>query len=298
VTHDHTRSSPFGRIAYVNGRYVPHAEACVHIEDRGLQFADSVYEVCAVLDGHLIDEEGHTARLGRSLNELQMPMPMGAAAIGIVMREVVRRNRLRNGLIYLQVTRGAYRRDHVIPANPKLSLMMTARSMDVAAVEKRRSEGIAVVTLPDLRWGRCDIKTTGLLPNTLAKSEARKRGAFEAWLVDGNSMVTEGTSANAWIVTDHGVLVTRNLSHNILAGVTRAGVLTALKSATGIPMEERSFSVDEALGAKEAFITSASGGVIPVVSIDGKLLGDGKPGAIARKVHDLYSRLSQATAHA
>ncbi len=292
---NHHRPAPSGRIAYLNGRYLPHAEACVHIEDRGLQFADAVYEVCAVLDGKLIDEEGHTARLGRSLNELQMPMPMPPSALGIVMREVVRRNRLRNGLVYLQVTRGAYRRDHVIPGNPKLSLMMTARSMDVAAVEKRRSEGIAVVTMPDLRWGRCDIKTTGLLPNALAKSEARKRGAFEAWLVDDDLMITEGTSANAWIVTRDGVLVTRNLSQNILAGVTRAGVLTALKSATGIPFEERAFSVDEALAAKEAFITSASGGVIPVVSIDGKRLGDGKPGAIARKVHELYSRLTGTT---
>ena len=298
MTRDHMHLAPNGRIAYVNGRYLPHAEACVHIEDRGLQFADAVYEVCAVLDGRLIDEEGHTARLGRSLHALHMPMPMQPAALGIVMREVVRRNRLRNGLIYLQVTRGAYRRDHVIPANPKLSLMMTARSMDVAAVEKRRSEGIAVVTLPDLRWGRCDIKTTGLLPNTLAKSEGRKRGAFEAWLVDGDFMITEGTSANAWIVTREGVLVTRNLSQNILAGVTRAGVLTALKSATGIPFEERPFSVNEALTAKEAFITSASGGVIPVVSIDGKLLGDGKPGLISRKVHQLYSQLTLATASA
>lgn len=298
MSHDHVRSSPSGRIAYINGRYVPHAQASVHIEDRGLQFADAVYEVCAVLDGHLIDEQGHATRLGRSLNELQMPMPMPVSALGIVMRELVRRNRLRNGLVYLQVTRGAYRRDHVIPANPKLSLMMTARSMDVAAVEKRRSVGIAVVTLPDLRWGRCDIKTTGLLPNTLAKSEARKRGAFEAWLVDGDSMITEGTSANAWIVTRDGVLVTRNLSHNILAGVTRAGVLTALKSATGIPLEERSFGVDEALNAKEAFITSASGGVIPVVSIDGRPLGDGKPGPVTRKLHELYSRLTVATAAA
>ena len=295
---NHRHSPPSGRIAYVNGRYIPHAEACVHIEDRGLQFADAVYEVCAVVDGHLIDEQGHTERLGRSLNALQMPMPMQPSALGVVMRELVRRNRLRNGLIYLQVTRGAYRRDHVIPANPKLSLMMTARSMDVAAVERRRSEGIAVVTLPDLRWGRCDIKTTGLLPNTLAKSEARKRGAFEAWLIDGDFMITEGTSANAWIVTREGVLVTRNLSHNILAGVTRAGVLTALKSATGIPLEERPFSVDEALTAKEAFVTSASGGVIPVVSIDGKPLGDGKPGAVARKVHELYSRLTGTSATA
>lgn len=291
----HRRSAPSGRIAYVDGRYLPHAQSCIHIEDRGLQFADSVYEVCAVIDGQLIDEEGHTERLGRSLNSLQMPMPMKPAALAIIMRELVRRNRLRNGLIYLQVTRGVYRRDHVIPANPRLSVIMTARTMDAAAVEKRRSEGIAVVTQPDLRWGRCDIKTTGLLPNTLAKSEARKRGAFEAWLVDRDGMVTEGTSSNAWIVTRDGVLVTRDLSHNILAGVTRAGVLTALTSSTGISVQERPFSVNESLTAKEAFMTSASGGVIPIVSIDGKSLGNGKPGPVARKVHELYSRLTAVT---
>jgi D-alanine transaminase len=249
-----------------------------------------VYEVCAVLNGRLIDEDGHTARLGRSLAALNMPMPMGAASIGIVMRELVRRNRLKNGLLYLQATRGAYRRDHVVPGSPRLSLIMTARTFDVAAVERRRAEGVAVLTLPDLRWGRCDIKTTGLLANVLAKTEARKRGAFEAWLVDSDFMITEGTSTNAWIVTGEGVLVTRHLSHSILAGVTRAGVLASLASETGIRVEERPFSVDEALSAQEAFVTSASGGVIPVVSIDGRKVGNGKPGPVAGKVHSLYTR--------
>lgn len=289
---DHRHRSPPGRVAYVNGRYLPHANACVHIEDRGLQFADSVYEVCAVLDGKLIDEEGHSARLGRSLAALNMPMPMNASALGIVMRELVRRNRVHNGLVYLQVTRGAYRRDHLMPQNPRLSLMITARGIDVAAVEMRRAQGIAVITLPDLRWGRCDIKTTGLLANAMAKTEARKRGAFEAWLVDRDGMITEGSSTNAWIVSSDGVLLTRHLSRNILAGVTRAGVLTALKSETGIRFEERSFSVEQALAAREAFITSASGGVLPVVSIDGKKIGTGVPGKVAQKVHRLYSRLA------
>jgi D-alanine transaminase len=268
------------------------------MDDRGLQFADSVYEVCAVLDGRLIDEQRHTERLGRSVGALNMPMPMGADSLGIVMRELVRRNRLRNGLLYLQVTRGAYRRDHVIPEHSRSSLLMTARSIDVAAVEKRRSEGITVLILPDLRWGRCDIKTTGLLANVLAKSEARKRGAFEAWLVDDDSMITEGTSSNAWIVTSDGILVTRHLSPNILAGVTRAGVLAALKVETGIKLEERPFSVEEALNAREAFITSASGGVIPVVSIEGRKLGTGKPGPVARQLHRLYSHLAGITATA
>jgi D-alanine transaminase len=298
VKHEHWRRPPSGRVAYVNGRYLPHAQASVHIEDRGLQFADSIYEVCAVLDGRLIDEQGHTERLGRSVAALNIPPPMTAAALGIVMRELIRRNRLRNGLLYLQVSRGAYRRDHAIPDNPKVSLLMTARSFDVAAVEKRRSEGIAVMTLPDLRWGRCDIKTTGLLANALAKTEARKHGAFEAWLVDTDLMITEGTSSNAWIVNSEGVLVTRHLSRNILAGVTRAGVLAALSSESGIRVEERPFSVNEALTAREAFITSASGGVVPVVSIDGKLIGNGRPGPVARLVHMLYSHLAGTSAAA
>ena len=292
MTRDHRHPVPSGRVAYVNGRYLPHRQASVHIEDRGLQFADSVYEVCAVLDGRLIDEDGHSDRLGRSLASLSMPMPMNPAALGLVMREMVRRNRLRNGLLYLQVTRGAYRRDHVMPENPKLTLLMTARPIDVAAVERRRSEGIAVVTMRDLRWGRCDIKTTGLLANALAKTEARKRGAFEVWLVDSNSMVTEGSSSNAWIVTDRDALVTRHLSNVILAGVTRAGVFAALKSEGGIEVQERPFSLDEALSAREAFMTSASGGVLPIISIDGHVLGDGKPGPITRRIHMLYSRLA------
>jgi D-alanine transaminase len=221
-----------------------------------------------------------------------MPMPMNASALGIVMRELVRRNRLRNGLLYLQVTRGAYRRDHVMPQNPRLSLMMTARGIDIAAVEKRRSDGIAVVTMPDFRWGRCDIKTTGLLANAMAKTEARKRGAFEAWFVDRDGMITEGSSTNGWIVGSDGVLLTRHLSENILAGVTRAGVLAALSSETGLRVEERPFSVQQALAAQEAFITSASGGVLPVVSIDGKKIGNGRPGPITQKVHRAYSRLS------
>ena len=295
MTRDDRHLAPSGRVAYVNGRYVMHRQASVHIEDRGLQFADSVYEVCAVLDGRLIDEAGHSERLGRSLASLDMPMPLGPAALGIVMREMVRRNHLRNGLLYLQVTRGAYRRDHVMPENPKLTLLMTARPTDTAAVERRRSQGIPVVTTPDLRWGRCDIKTTGLLANAMAKTEARRRGAFEAWLVDANSMVTEGSSSNAWIVTDKGVLVTRDLSNAILAGVTRAGVLSALKSESGIELQERAFSVDEAYAAREAFMTSASGGVVPIVSIDQHILGDGKPGPVTRGIHALYSSLATSS---
>ena len=290
----HTR--PQGRIAYVDGRYLPHAGAAVHIEDRGLQFADAVYEVCSVNDGLLLDEEGHLDRLERSLRELSIPMPMGRGALMVVMREVMRRNRLKDGLIYLQVTRGAYRRDHAIPPLAKPSLIITARSIDPKGYDKRRAEGISVVTLKDIRWGRCDIKTTGLLPNVLAKTEARKGGAYEAWLVDAQGFVTEGASTNAWIVTKNDVLVTRDLKANILAGVTRKGVLAALSHHGINAIEERAFTLKEASDASEAFITSASGGVIPVVRIDGHAVGAGRPGPMAARIHSLYREMSLAEA--
>jgi D-alanine transaminase len=290
------QKTPTGRIAYVDGRYLSHTRAAVHIEDRGLQFADSVYEVCSVNDGLLLDEEGHLDRLERSLRELAIPMPMGRGALRVVMREVMRRNRLKDGLLYLQVTRGAYRRDHAIPPFSKPSLIITARSLDPKTYDKRRGEGISVVTMRDIRWGRCDIKTTGLLPNVLAKTQARKGGAYEAWLVDEKGFVTEGASTNAWIVTKNDVLVTRELTANILAGVTRKGVLAALSRHGINAIEERAFTVKEASDASEAFITSASGGVIPVVRIDGHTIGGGKPGPMASRIHSLYREMSLAEA--
>src|SRR5882672_1780892 len=294
----HARPAPAGRIAYVDGRYLPHGSASVHIEDRGLQFADSIYEVCAVLQARLMDEEGHLDRLERSLAALDMKVPLARAPLRIVMREMIRRNRMRDGLLYLQVTRGAHRRDHPFPKSYRSTLIMTARSVNMAAVEKRRTEGTAVVTLPDIRWGRCDIKVTGLLPNVMAKTEARKRGAFEAWLVDRDGFITEGSSTNAWIVTGEGVLVTRKLSKNILAGVTRLGVLAALAREGFNAIEERAFTVEEAYAAREAFMTSASGGVIPVVSIDGQIIGDGSPGTATKRIHALYSQFARAAAGA
>jgi D-alanine transaminase len=281
--------NPGGRIAYVDGRYLPHAKAVVHIEDRGLQFADSVYEVCAVQGGRLMDEAGHLARLERSLSALAMAMPMAPAPLKLVLREMLRRNRLQDGILYLQVTRGSHRRDHPIPAGTSSTLVMTARPLNMAAIEKRRAEGVAVVTTADLRWGRCDIKSTSLLPNILAKTEARRRQAFEAWLVDRDGFVTEGTSTNAWIVTAEGVLVTRELSRGILAGVTRETVFAALGAQGFNAVEERAFRPDEAYEAREAFVTSASGGVIPVVSIDGRAIGDARPGPLTLRVHALYS---------
>ena len=225
-------------------------------------------------------------------------MPMGRGALKVVMREVIRRNRLKDGLIYLQVTRGACRRDHAIPPFAKPSLIITARSIDPKSYDKRRAEGISVVTLKDIRWGRCDIKTTGLLPNVLAKTQARKGGAYEAWLVDAQGFVTEGASTNAWIVTKNDVLVTRELTANILAGVTRKGVLAALSHHGINAIEERAFTPKEASDASEAFITSASGGVIPVVRIDGHAIGAGKPGPIAARIHSLYREMSIAEAKA
>jgi D-alanine transaminase len=290
------RTRPQGRVAYVDGRYLPHARATVHIEDRGLQFADAVYEVCSVNDGLLLDETGHLDRLERSLKELAIPMPMGRAALMAVIREVMRRNRLTDGLIYLQVTRGAYRRDHAIPQTVRPSLMITARSLDPKTYDKRRVDGISVITVKENRWGRCDIKTTGLLPNVLAKTEARKAGAYEAWFVDPQGFVTEGSSTNAWIVTRKDVLVTRDLKANILAGVTRKGVLAALSHHGINAIEERAFTLKEATEASEAFITSASGGVIPVVIIDGHAIGTGTPGPMASRIHALYRDMSLAEA--
>jgi len=297
-TADHTRPEPAGRTAYVNGRYVAHGDATVHIEDRGLQFADSIYEVCSVIGGRLMDEQGHLDRLERSVGALGINMPMERGALQVVMREMIRRNRLSNALLYLQVTRGTHKRDHPMPAFHKSTLIMTVRPFNIAAVEKRRAEGVAVITLPDIRWGRCDIKTTGLLANTMAKTEARKRGAFEAWMIDRDGNVTEGASTNAWIVTGEGVLVTRNLSSQILAGVTRLGVLNALAREGFNAIEERAFTLKEALAAREAFVTSASGGVLPVVSIDAQPVGEGRPGPITGRVHALYAQLSLAEAKA
>jgi D-alanine transaminase len=282
--------APAGRIAYVNGRYLPHGAAGVHIEDRGLQLGDAIYEVTNVLDGVPIDEEAHLDRMERSLRELGIAMPMGRAALKLVMREMIARNRIPNGLLYLQVTRGAARRDHVPPKHPpRPTLIMTMRSQDMAALAGRMEKGIAVVTAPDERWARCDIKTVQLLPNLMAKQAAKAKGGFEAWLVDRDGFVTEGASTNAWIVDKEGQVVTRDLSNAILPGVTRRIILEAAAEA-GLPVIERKFTVGEALQAKEAFLSSATGAAVPVVSIDGQAVGEGVPGPLSRHIHKLYAR--------
>lgn len=276
------------RIAFVNGHYVPFADAMVHVEDRGLQFADSIYEVFAVRDGRLLDAPGHWARLERSLKELRQVMPMRAAALEAHIRETVRRNRVRNGLAYLQITRGVAKRDHPFPA-PGLpqTVIITARRIDRAKADAGAEKGIAVITLPDQRWGRCDIKTTALIPNVLAKQAAREAGAYEAWLVDRDGFVTEASSANAWIVTLEGTLVTHAISNAILPGITRASV-KELAEARQLNVEERPFTPDEARAAREAFITSAGNFVMPVVRIDDHPVGDGMPGPVSRALRADY----------
>ncbi|WP_299443662.1 D-amino-acid transaminase [uncultured Rhodospira sp.] len=275
------------RVAYVNGRYLPHAEAAVHVEDRGLQFADGVYEVIAIVNGRPIDLGGHMTRLARSLRELRMAMPMPARPLRIVLREVVRRNRVRNGIVYLQVSRGAYKRDHPFPPPSVLpSLVVTARS-GVAPSASMVENGVGVVTVADQRWARRDIKSVSLLPNVLAKQHAKDMGAYEAWQVDRDGFVTEGTSTNAWIVTQDGTLVTRPLGHDILAGITRDAVLRLAREA-GLTVEERPFTVDEARAAREAFISSTTAAALPIVRIDDAVIANGVPGSITRQVWDLY----------
>ncbi|MGB6819303.1 MAG: D-amino-acid transaminase, partial [Pseudolabrys sp.] len=269
------------RIAYVNGRYLPREAAKVAVEDRGYQFADGVYEVCEVRGGRLVDERRHMARLDRSLGELLIVRPMSNAALAIVLRETIRRNRVRDGIVYVQVTRGVARRDFPFPvAGTRPSLVVTARNSDQRSLEDIAVEGIAVVTVPDIRWKRVDIKSLALLPNVLAKQAARERGAREAWLVDSQGCITEGGSSNAWIVSRDGKLITHPLGNDILPGITRSVVIDTIK-AQGLPFEERTFTVEEAYAAREAFITSASQTVLPVVSIDGRPVGNGAPGLIA-----------------
>ncbi|HTW36652.1 MAG TPA: D-amino-acid transaminase [Rhizomicrobium sp.] len=287
--HGWPRRAPTGRTAYVNGAYVPHARARVHIEDRGLQFSDAIYEVWGVSNGALLDEEEHFDRLERSLRELQMAMPMARGALKFVLRELVRRNGVDNGILYMQVTRGAVRRDHAIPkASPRPSLILTARRISAKIVEARRKAGVRVITRPDERWARRDIKSTSLLANILAKTAARDAGAFEAWLIE-DGYVTEGSSTTAWIVDAEGRLVTRSLSNAVLPGVTRRVIMEAAAEAR-LPVVERRFTRAEALAAKEAFITAATLGATPVVEIDGKPVGAGKPGAVSRRVQELYAR--------
>jgi D-alanine transaminase len=275
------------RIAYVNGRYIAHRDATVHIEDRGYQFADGVYEVCEVARGFIIDMPRHLDRLGRSLKELSIGWPVSRKALMIVMREVVERNRVRDGLVYLQVTRGVASRDFTFPTNASPTLVVTAKKVDPNFQPKRAEHGIKVITVPETRWDRVDIKSVGLLPNVLAKQKAKEAGCQEAWFVDTDGYVKEGASSNAWIVTRDGVLVTRPADHGILRGITRTTLFDVVKKL-GLTIEERYFTVEEARTAREAFISSATTLAMPVVEIDGATIANGRPGSITVSLREAF----------
>ncbi len=270
------------RIAYVNGRYLPHAQAMVHIDDRGYQFADGVYEVIHVRDGRLIDAEPHFDRFEYSLGELRIAPPMTRTALRLVLGELLVRNAIANGLIYFQSTRGVAPRDHKFPARAQTSLVATARRLRPLPAHVHEN-GVAVITIADIRWQRCDIKSLALLPNVLGKQRAVEQGAYEAWQVDAHGFVTEGTSTNAWIVTSGGRLVTRPLTHSILAGIVRRSLL-GLVEGLADGFEQRPFSLAEARDAREAFLTSSSGFVLPVTRLDGQPVGDGTVGPVTREL--------------
>ncbi len=278
------------RIAYVNGRYVPQGEASVNVEDRGYQFGDGIYEVVHLFDGRYVDEDLHLARLERSLREIQLPMPMSRAALSMVLREVARRNRVTEGLLYMQVTRGVARRDHAFPARPvPPALVVTVKRIPPYPTDIDKWQASAI-TLPDLRWARRDIKSVNLLPNVLARQAAREKGAIEAILYEeATGKVTEGAATTFWIVDEQGAIRTRFLDHAILPGCTRAALMAELHK-DGIPFDEREFTLDELKRAREAFITSATSFVKPITRIDGAPVGDGQVGPVVRRLFDIFAR--------
>ena len=277
------------RIAYVNGRYLAQRDACVNVEDRGYQFADGIYEVVHLHRGRFIDSDRHLARLERSLGEVRIAMPMGGQALLRVLAEVARRNRVQDGLLYMQVTRGVARRDHAFPApGVKPSLVVTVRRIPPYPTDIERWT-VRAITHPDLRWARCDIKSTGLLPNVLARQAAAEQGAAEAILIDAAGTVTEGAATSLWIVDAEGRLRTRHLDQHILPGCTRDALLSVMEEA-GIAFAEQAFSEAELRAAQEAFLTSATSFVKPIVSIDGQPVGDGQVGPVSRQLFALFAR--------
>jgi D-alanine transaminase len=282
------------RVAYVNGRYVPHGQAAVHIDDRGYQFADGVYEVTAVRNGKLVDNDWHMERLARSLRELRIDAPMSDEAISMVMAETARRNGVKNGIVYLQITRGVARRDHPFPTGDIApAIVMTAKNTPAPKAEVIEN-GVKVVSVPDIRWARRDIKSISLLPNCLAKQAAKEIGAYEAWQVADDGHVTEGSSTNAWIVDRDGALITHPVEEQILNGITRRRLIELAKSK-GIKVEERYFTIDEAKQAREAFLTSTTSFVTAIVEIDGSVIGNGKPGSLSRDLRELYMEFADAS---
>lgn len=284
------------RIAYVNGRYRAHRDATISIDDRAFQFADGVYEVIEVSDAALVDEGPHLARLDRSLRELAIAPPCGERALRLVLREVIRRNRVRDGMVYVQISRGTAPREHVFPDPPvPPTLVVTARSIARDKLDAKARAGIRVITLPDERWKRPDIKSTSLLPNVLAKEAARQRGAAEAWLIGADGRITEGSASNAWIVLGDDRVVTHQVDRSILRGITRTTLLKVL-AAQGLQLQERAFTPGEAYAAREAFVTGATTLVTPVVAIDDRPVGDGQPGPVALGLRAAFHAAAERSA--
>lgn len=276
-------------IAYVNGEFIPTDYANISINDRGLQFGDAVYEVWAVINGKLIDEEGHFTRLGRSLNELDINNIFNKNSLKIIFRELLARNRVKNGIIYLQISRGTAPRDHAYAKNLVPNIIITARPKNFAQLEAKAQKGFHIKIAKDNRWGRVDIKTTNLLPNVLAKQNALDNNFDDVWFVDENNFITEGSAQNAWIIKDN-TIITRALSHEILAGITRQSVLNLIKKLN-LKFEERAFKVDELYNSDEAFVTSATSFVTPIIKVDSKNIGDGKIGEVVKLLRKEYLKL-------
>jgi D-alanine transaminase len=283
------------RIVFLNGSFLPLEDAKVSIMDRGFLFADGVYEGFGVLDGRLVDREGHLARLDRSLAEIRIANPYSQGQWTGFMNELISRNGLREGFVYLQLTRGVAERDFFFPADTQPTVAMFTQAKDIVAAPAAET-GIAVVTMPDLRWKRRDIKSLSLLAQVMAKQAAREAGAQEAWMIE-DGYVTEGGSSSAFIVTKRNSIVVRPLSQAILPGITRQSILRFVVE-TGLAMEERLFTLDEAHDAAEALLTSASNFIVPVVTIDGRPVGDGKPGPQTRRLRELYIGMARNSAAA
>jgi len=283
------------RIAYFDGQYVPIDHPAVQIEDRGYQFGDGIYEVIALRNGKLFDVDLHLSRMQRSLAEVDMPMPVSRAVLDIIIAETVRRNRLRNGAIYIQISRGVARRDQNYNPGIRPVLVVTARPTSVAKRQHLLTHGVRVRTYPDLRWGRCDIKTISLIANVMARAQARREGADEAWFYDSNGFVTEAAVANAWICDREGVLRTQPEGPSILGGITRQVVL-AVADALNLKVDLRPFTVQEALEARECFATSSTMLISPVVAIDDQPIGNGQVGEIAQALSAHYDIISEQLA--
>ncbi|MCV3768582.1 D-amino-acid transaminase [Rhizobium sp. TRM95796] len=283
------------RIAYVNGAYVPHSDAMVHVEDRGYQFADGVYEVCEIRHGVIVDLTRHLDRLGRSLGELRIDWPMSRAALTQVIRRVARLNRVTNGMFYLQVTRGVAKRDHVFPkAGTRPSIVVTAKSTDPKIIAAKNAKGLKAITVAENRWERVDIKSVGLLPNAMARQAAKEKGAQEAIYVDRDGNVTEGAATNVWMVDADGALVTRPAETGILRGITRT-TLQDVAARLGIEIRERKFSAEEMKASREVFITAATSICFPIVEIDGQAVGNGHPGSMSQKIREAFFDIAEKT---